>query len=69
MPQNYNLQDPTELAIMQNDFEKDQALNMIANNLRLREDQRRMTAVYKLLQNVQLAHDKYIRFYDLQLVI
>lgn len=55
--------------IMQNDFEKDQALNMIANNLRLREDQRRMTAVYKLLQNVQLAHDKYIRFYDLQLVI
>ena len=55
--------------IMQNDFEKDQALSMIANNLRLREDQRRMTAVYKLLQNVQLAHDKYIRFYDLQLVI
>lgn len=55
--------------IMQNDFEKDQALTMIANNLRLREDQRRMTAVYKLLQNVQLAHDKYIRFYDLQLVI
>ena len=55
--------------IMQNDFEKDQALTMIANNLRLREDQRRMPAVYKLLQNVQLAHDKYIRFYDLQLVI
>lgn len=55
--------------LMQNDFEKDQALSMIANNLRLREDQRRITAVYKLLQNVQLAHDKYIRFYDLQLVI
>ena len=55
--------------IMQNDFEKDRALNIIANNLRLREDQKRMTAIYKLLQNVQLAHDKYIRFYDLQLVM
>ena len=55
--------------IMQNEFEKDRALNIIANNLRLREDQKRITAVYKLLQNVQLAHDKYIRFYDLQLVM
>ena len=55
--------------IMQNEFEKDKALNMIANNLRLREDQKRMTAIYKLLQNVQLAHDKYIRFYDIQLVM
>lgn len=55
--------------IMQNEFEKDRALNIIANNLRLREDQKRMTDVYKLLQNVQLAHDKYIRFYDLQLVM
>jgi len=54
---------------MQNEFEKDRALNIIANNLRLREDQKRMTDVYKLLQNVQLAHDKYIRFYDLQLVM
>ena len=55
--------------IMQNEFEKDRALNIIANNLRLREDQKRMADVYKLLQNVQLAHDKYIRFYDLQLVM
>lgn len=55
--------------IMQNEFEKDRALNIIANNLRLREDQKRMTDVYKLLQNVQLEHDKYIRFYDLQLVM
>ena len=55
--------------VMQNEFEKDRALNIIANNLRLREDQKRMTDVYKLLQNVQLAHDKYIRFYDLQLVM
>lgn len=55
--------------IMQNEFERDRALNIIANNLRLREDQKRMTDVYKLLQNVQLAHDKYIRFYDLQLVM
>lgn len=55
--------------IMQNDFEKDRALNIIANNLRLREDQKKILDVYKLLQNVQLAHDKYIRFYDLQLVM
>lgn len=55
--------------IMQNEFEKDKALNMIANKLRLREDQGRITSVYKLLQNVQLTHDNYIRFYDLQLVI
>lgn len=55
--------------IMQNEFEKARALNIIANNLRLREDQKRMTDVYRLLQNVQLAHDKYIRFYDLQLVM
>lgn len=55
--------------IMQNNFEKDRALNIIANNLRLREDQKKMTDVYRLLQNIQLAHDKYIRFYDLQLMM